>query len=77
MADHLQALSRAGVRHVHLEVEEGNHPALALYARLGFRRSGHRPGYYARPDGTRASALSMTLDLAEPSEVRRDVTGRK
>ncbi|NNM74410.1 GNAT family N-acetyltransferase [Enterovirga aerilata] len=61
---HLQALAHAGVRDVHLEVEEGNDPALALYRRLGFVQTGHRPGYYARPDGTRASALSMTLRLA-------------
>jgi ribosomal-protein-alanine N-acetyltransferase len=63
MLNHLQALAHAGVRTVHLEVEEGNNPALALYRRLGFSTTGHRPGYYARPDGTRASALSMTLRL--------------
>ena len=63
MAAHLQALAHAGARTVHLEVEEGNQPALALYRRLGFVRTGHRPGYYARPDGTRASAISMTLQL--------------
>jgi [ribosomal protein S18]-alanine N-acetyltransferase len=63
MLQHLQTLSHAGVRRVHLEVEEGNVPALALYRRLGFATTGHRPGYYARPDGTRASALSMTLQL--------------
>ena len=63
MAVHLQALAHAGVRNVHLEVEEGNEPALALYRGLGFVRTGHRPGYYARPDGTRASAISMTLEL--------------
>lgn len=63
MAEHLQALAHAGVATVHLEVEEGNEPALALYRRLGFAASGHRPGYYARPDGTRSSALSMTLRL--------------
>jgi ribosomal-protein-alanine N-acetyltransferase len=63
MLQHLQSLAHAGVRTVHLEVEEGNNPALALYRRLGFVTTGHRPGYYARPDGTRASALSMTLRL--------------
>ena len=53
-------LSQAGVRAVHLEVEEGNAPALALYRRLGFREVGRRQGYYARPDGTRAAALTMS-----------------
>jgi ribosomal-protein-alanine N-acetyltransferase len=65
LAHHLQNLDHAGIRHVHLEVEEGNLPALALYARLGFTRTGTRTGYYLRPDGTRADALSMSLDLRE------------
>lgn len=62
---HVQALAYAGVRRIHLEVEEGNLPALALYRRAGFVPSGRRPDYYARPDGTRASAISMTLRLGE------------
>lgn len=61
---HLQALEDRGIMHVHLEVEEGNTPAIALYRRLGFVQSGQRIGYYLRPDGTRATALSMTLHLA-------------
>ena len=43
-----------------LEVRAGNRPARALYARLGFRESGRRRGYYA--DGE--DALVMTLDSA-------------
>ncbi|MGA0596730.1 GNAT family N-acetyltransferase [Enterovirga sp. CN4-39] len=66
MLQHLQTLAHAGVRIVHLEVEEGNVPALALYRRLGFETVGHRPGYYARPDGTRAAAVSMSLRLGSP-----------
>jgi ribosomal-protein-alanine N-acetyltransferase len=64
LAYHLQNLAHAGIRQVHLEVEEGNGPALALYRRLGFVQCGTRIGYYARPDGTRADARSMSLDLA-------------
>ena len=60
LAHHLQRLAHAGVTRVHLEVEEGNGPALSLYRRLGFEQSGLRPGYYARPDGSAAAALSMT-----------------
>ena len=67
LAQHLSALAHAGVAKVHLEVEEGNRPAISLYDRLGFVPSGRRPGYYARPDGSRASALSMTLLLREPA----------
>lgn len=63
LAYHLQHLAHAGIRQVHLEVEEGNAPALALYGRLGFVQRGTRVGYYARPDGTRADARSMSLDL--------------
>lgn len=65
LREHLQALGYAGIGRVHLEVEEGNGPAIALYRRTGFAQSGRRPGYYARPDGSRASALSMTRDLAD------------
>ena len=65
LAQHCQSLAHAGAARIHLEVEEGNLPAIALYRRLGFVQSGLRPGYYARPDGTRACALSMTRLLAE------------
>jgi len=60
---HLQSLAQAGVRSVFLEVEEGNRPALALYRRRGFREIGRRQGYYARPDGTRASAITMRRQI--------------
>ena len=60
---HLQTLAQAGVRSVHLEVEEGNLPALALYRRRGFHEVGRRQGYYARPDGTRAAAITMSRRL--------------
>lgn len=60
---HLDALSRRGVTRVHLEVEEGNGPALALYRRLGFQETGRRSGYYQKADGMRVSALTMALSL--------------
>ena len=60
---HLQSLAQAGVRSVFLEVEEGNRAALALYRRRGFREVGRRQGYYTRPDGTRASAITMSRRL--------------
>lgn len=63
LAQHLQSLAHAGAVRVHLEVEEGNAPAFGLYRRLGFVQSGLRPGYYSRPDGSRATAVSMTKDL--------------
>ena len=63
LASHLQSLAYVGVRTVHLEVEDGNDPALALYRRLGFAQVGRRDGYYLRPDGSRAAALSMSRSL--------------
>ena len=63
LTHHLDALSRRGVARVHLEVEEGNGPAIALYRRAGFRETGQREGYYHKADGTKASALTMALDL--------------
>jgi ribosomal-protein-alanine N-acetyltransferase len=60
---HLEALSRLGVRRVHLEVEDGNAPALALYRRLGFAETGRRTAYYAKQGGPHAAAILMSLDL--------------
>ncbi|MFN3673493.1 MAG: GNAT family N-acetyltransferase [Bosea sp. (in: a-proteobacteria)] len=61
---HLNQLARIGIRHVYLEVEDGNRPAEQLYRGLGFREVGRRQSYYLKPDGTRASAVTMRLDLA-------------
>lgn len=60
---HLDALARRGVARLHLEVDEGNAPALALYRRFGFTQSGRREGYYLKTDGSRATALTMSVDL--------------
>lgn len=46
-----------------LEVDEGNGPARALYARLGFQTVGHRSNYYATPGGPASTALVMRADL--------------
>lgn len=64
IAAHLATLASIGVREVHLEVEEGNDPAIRLYRRYGFLEVGRREGYYAKLDGTRRAALSMRVDLA-------------
>jgi ribosomal-protein-alanine N-acetyltransferase len=60
---HLAALEDLRVRRVHLEVDDGNVPALALYRRLGFAETGRRTSYYARPDGSRANAIMMQVAL--------------
>jgi ribosomal-protein-alanine N-acetyltransferase len=63
LRDHLSSLALAGIKRVHLEVDEGNAPALRLYARHGFRQVGARTGYYLKADGSRATALTMSADL--------------
>ncbi|PVE24748.1 ribosomal-protein-alanine acetyltransferase [Microvirga sp. KLBC 81] len=60
---HLDELSRRGVRIVHLEVEEGNDPAIALYRHFDFKETGRREGYYQKADGSRVAALTMALGL--------------
>jgi [ribosomal protein S18]-alanine N-acetyltransferase len=52
-----------GATRLFLEVAEDNVAARALYADLGFTEAGRRPRYYARPDGSRADALLLALNL--------------
>ena len=62
-----RALIRArdqGAARLFLEVAHDNDGALALYASRGFEQAGRRPAYYARPDGTRADALILALNLS-------------
>ncbi|WP_349369354.1 GNAT family N-acetyltransferase [Salinarimonas sp.] len=60
---HLETLRREGVARLHLEVDEANRPARRLYDRFGFVQVGRREGYYRRADGSRAAALTLSLDL--------------
>lgn len=63
LRDHMSRLSALGVHRLFLEVEDGNVPALKLYKGFGFEKVGSRPGYYAKPDGTRATALVLRAEL--------------
>jgi ribosomal-protein-alanine N-acetyltransferase len=63
LALHLRRLAGLAVSTVFLEVEEGNAPALRLYARAGFRQVGRRPGYYDRKAGGPLAALVLRRDL--------------
>ncbi len=51
------------VTRMFLEVETDNQPAIALYKAFGFAEIGQRKGYYAKPDGTAATALVMRCQL--------------
>lgn len=59
MAQGTAAARAAGVKTIHLEVEEQNAAARALYARLGFILTGRRKAYYANG----ADALTLALEL--------------
>lgn len=50
-------------RRMFLEVSEENGAAIKLYTREGFTTISQRRGYYAKPDGTAATALVMARDL--------------
>lgn len=60
------AAAESGAARMFLEVADDNVAARALYARAGFVEAGRRPGYYARPDGSRRDALLLALNLIEP-----------
>ncbi|RDJ26623.1 GNAT family N-acetyltransferase [Bosea caraganae] len=64
LAAHLGQLAAMGVTCVFLEVEDGNVAADRLYRHFGFREVGRRKGYYPKPDGSKATAVTMRLDLA-------------
>ncbi|OAN54695.1 acetyltransferase [Paramagnetospirillum marisnigri] len=55
----LEASRTAGAASMFLEVAADNHPALALYGRMGFHEIGLRKGYYGGID-----AVAMHLELA-------------
>jgi len=63
MAAALPAARDLGAMEAFLEVAVDNDPAITLYERLGFRRTGLRKSYYDRgPEGF-MDALVMRLDL--------------
>jgi ribosomal-protein-alanine N-acetyltransferase len=63
----VEALSQAArnkqVARLYLEVAESNLAARTLYRRLGFKETGRRKGYYARPGATAEDAINLALAL--------------
>jgi ribosomal-protein-alanine N-acetyltransferase len=64
LREHLQRATLAGAKALFLEVDAGNAPAIALYARFNFVKVGQRAGYYKHADGKTATALVMRRALA-------------
>ncbi len=54
-----------GSEQVFLEVSAENKPAIVLYEKAGFLRTGLRPKYYKSPEGNSVDAVIMALDLTE------------
>jgi len=62
LSAHIPDLVRASVKHLFLEVEAGNMPAVRLYERQDFQPVGRRKGYYRTESGA-ADAIIMRRDL--------------
>lgn len=60
---HRDMLALSRIKTLFLEVEDGNRPALALYARQGFAEVARRDAYYRKADGSAATALVMRRAL--------------
>jgi ribosomal-protein-alanine N-acetyltransferase len=58
-----QDLLPTPARRMFLEVSEENAAAIKLYQRQGFATISSRKGYYAKADGSQATALVMGRDL--------------
>lgn len=59
----MRAAKRAEAKRLFLDVAADDDGARGLYDRLGFLGTGLRRGYYARPDGTKADALTLAITL--------------
>ncbi len=63
LATHLASLAGRGAKVLFLEVEAGNHAALALYAQFDFHQIGERKAYYRKADGSSEAALMLRRDF--------------
>jgi ribosomal-protein-alanine N-acetyltransferase len=56
-------LMLSAAKRMFLEVSEDNASAIKLYENVGFKMISQRKGYYAKADGSHATALVMARDL--------------
>lgn len=61
---HIATLAAQGIKTLFLEVEAGNHAALALYRSFDFYQVGTRKGYYPKAGAIAAAALVLRRDFA-------------
>ena len=61
--DFLERARNDGVKHVHLEVRDGN-SAVGLYSDAGFSPVGRRRNYYHGSDGRRFDAVTLACQLS-------------
>jgi [ribosomal protein S18]-alanine N-acetyltransferase len=59
----IRAVRKAEARLLYLEVAPSNTAAVALYRRFGFKETGRRKSYYARPEAPAEDALTLALSL--------------
>jgi ribosomal-protein-alanine N-acetyltransferase len=59
----MRAAKRAEAKRLFLDVAADDEGARGLYHRLGFLGTGLRRGYYTRPDGSTADALTLAITL--------------
>ena len=64
MTELMRKLYADRVAKLFLEVDAGNHPALCLYNKLGFKKVGERKGYYRTGSKEASLALVMQAELA-------------
>jgi ribosomal-protein-alanine N-acetyltransferase len=65
VSEGVSAAAARGAERVFLEVADDNASARSLYARSGFVEAGRRRAYYSRPDGSRADALLLSMNLPD------------
>lgn len=64
LLEHVLAhIKRLGAENIFLDVEDGNHAAIALYEKHGFTHLKRRKLYYRQKDGTHKDALVMQKKL--------------
>lgn len=63
MRTHLATLAARGAKALFLEVDAGNHAALALYDQFEFHQIGTRKAYYRAAEGPAAAAFTLKREF--------------